>query len=265
MALLKIMAVLEPAAENQPCFERALDSAKITGAALHLYICVNQDCGEDNRDEIVGWHEALMGDLAKRAAEDNIEVESRVDWDSDWRTQAVLAGNKCGADLIIKHSIDHSDVDRAQRRTADWMLLREARCSVLMVKNNTRWESRRVLGAVIAKPADAAHEELNEQVTAFVNDFATSYESDAHYVTAFHDLNNPPDTSELAKRCRVDEEKVHTGHGSADEVITQTAREISADLIVIGTVGRSGIKGRVVGNTSERLLDHTHCDVLVLR
>jgi universal stress protein E len=29
-------------------------------------------------------------------------------------------------------------------------------------------------------------------------------------------------------------------------------------------VGRDGIKGRVVGNTSEKLLDQTHSDLLVI-
>ena len=44
----------------------------------------------------------------------------------------------------------------------------------------------------------------------------------------------------------------------------QVADDIEADLILIGTVGRSGIKGTIVGNTSERLLDHTASDLLVL-
>ena len=47
-------------------------------------------------------------------------------------------------------------------------------------------------------------------------------------------------------------------------VVTGVAKELGVDLIVIGTVGRTGLKGQVVGNTSERILDHTEADVLVL-
>ena len=47
-------------------------------------------------------------------------------------------------------------------------------------------------------------------------------------------------------------------------MICETADELEADLIIIGTVGRSGIKGTVIGNTSEKLLDHTQSDLLVL-
>jgi universal stress protein E len=47
-------------------------------------------------------------------------------------------------------------------------------------------------------------------------------------------------------------------------VIRDVAAELEVDLIIVGTVARDGIKGRVVGNTCERLLDQTHSDLLVL-
>jgi universal stress protein E len=73
-----------------------------------------------------------------------------------------------------------------------------------------------------------------------------------------------PDKAELADVCGVAESFVHLGQGKPADVIRQVADEIEADLILIGTVGRSGLKGTVVGNTSERLLDHTDADLLVL-
>ena len=176
----------------------------------------------------------------------------------------MVAGSRSGADLIIKHSVDHSDVDRVKRITADWTLLRKAKCPVLMIKDHTEWEERRVLAAIVDNPVDAAHKKLNEQVIAFANDFAASYNSDAHFVVAYHDRNYEPDAAGIAAHCNAAEDKVHVVHGQTDLVIANTAKEIRAELIVIGTVGRTGIKATVVGNTSERLLDHTDCDVLVL-
>jgi universal stress protein E len=49
MALSKIMAVLDPTLNEQPAFERALDSAEITGAGLHLYMCVNVTYGDGDQ------------------------------------------------------------------------------------------------------------------------------------------------------------------------------------------------------------------------
>ena len=47
-------------------------------------------------------------------------------------------------------------------------------------------------------------------------------------------------------------------------VIRGVAGQLDVDLIIVGTVKRDGIKGRVVGNTCERLLDQTQSDLLVL-
>ena len=38
-----------------------------------------------------------------------------------------------------------------------------------------------------------------------------------------------------------------------------------ADLISIGTVGRSGVKGIVLGNTAERVLDTCDCSILTVK
>ncbi|MCP4302019.1 MAG: universal stress protein [Gammaproteobacteria bacterium] len=264
MALSKIMAVLDPTLNEQPAFERALDSAEITGAKLHLYMCVNESYGDGDKENIVSKYHSTLEDLATRARAQSVETEFEIDWHDNWRDQAAVASKRCGADLLIKHSVDHTAVDRIKRITADWTLLRKTTCPVLMIKDHTRWDDRRVLAAVVDKPVDAAHTKLNEQVVAFANDFAQSHQSDAHFVVGYHNRNYVPNAAEIAQRCSVGQEKVHVVHGQPDEVIASTAREIKADLIVIGTVARKGIKATVVGNTSERLLDHTHCDVLVL-
>lgn len=43
------------------------------------------------------------------------------------------------------------------------------------------------------------------------------------------------------------------------------SREMSADLIVCGTVGRGWLRGLLLGNTAERLLDHGGCSVLAVK
>ena len=43
------------------------------------------------------------------------------------------------------------------------------------------------------------------------------------------------------------------------------ADETQAEILVMGTVGRTGVKSFVIGNTSETILQYTQCDVVVLR
>ena len=68
----------------------------------------------------------------------------------------------------------------------------------------------------------------------------------------------------MSELCGAPVEHIHVVEGAPAAAVTGTADELEVDLIIIGTVGRTGIKGQVIGNTSERILDHTEADVLVL-
>ena len=59
--------------------------------------------------------------------------------------------------------------------------------------------------------------------------------------------------------------KTHVVDGSPEEVIPRIAEQEGIDLIVLGTVGRSGIPGILIGNTAERILTHIDCSVLAVK
>ncbi len=56
-----------------------------------------------------------------------------------------------------------------------------------------------------------------------------------------------------------------TREGRAAQVIAEVAEEISADLIVIGTHGRSGISHMLLGSVAEQVLRMAQCSVLTVR
>lgn len=55
------------------------------------------------------------------------------------------------------------------------------------------------------------------------------------------------------------------GVASASDSIVNYAESKKADLIVIGTKGRTGIKRIVLGSVAERVVNHANCPVLVVR
>ncbi|MFN4120859.1 universal stress protein [Acidovorax sp.] len=57
----------------------------------------------------------------------------------------------------------------------------------------------------------------------------------------------------------------HLRRGSASDVIPRMAREIGADLVVMGTLARTGVAGVVIGNTAEDILDQLHCSVVAIK
>ena len=60
-------------------------------------------------------------------------------------------------------------------------------------------------------------------------------------------------------------EACHLSSGRPYEEICKFAREIAADLIVIPTRGYTGLKRVLLGSTTERVIRHAPCPVLVLR
>jgi nucleotide-binding universal stress UspA family protein len=53
--------------------------------------------------------------------------------------------------------------------------------------------------------------------------------------------------------------------GSPADVIVDVAREIQAEVIVVGTAGRTGLRRVVLGSVAERVVRHAPTSVLVVR
>lgn len=58
---------------------------------------------------------------------------------------------------------------------------------------------------------------------------------------------------------------LHSSWGTPWKEVGRTAQHLPADLIVIGTVGRSGIQGVFLGNTAEKVLSTCDCSVLTVK
>ena len=59
--------------------------------------------------------------------------------------------------------------------------------------------------------------------------------------------------------------KIHFATEQPDVAIMECAKQRGADLIIMGTVGRTGIAGFITGNTVERLLPQITCSLLAVK
>jgi nucleotide-binding universal stress UspA family protein len=60
-------------------------------------------------------------------------------------------------------------------------------------------------------------------------------------------------------------ERLHIGWGKPADVIIDRAAKLNTDLVVLGTIGRSGVQGLLLGNTAETVLHNVKCDVLAVK
>jgi nucleotide-binding universal stress UspA family protein len=59
--------------------------------------------------------------------------------------------------------------------------------------------------------------------------------------------------------------RFHLREGDARHVLPAMAVELKADLVVMGTVSRTGIPGLLIGNTAEDILNNLECSVLAIK
>jgi len=74
-----------------------------------------------------------------------------------------------------------------------------------------------------------------------------------------------PHLKALAKEHGIDEKAFVTKRGPVDKVITSQAAKARAQVVVMGTVARSGLKAKLLGNTAESVLQDLNTDVLALK
>lgn len=72
---------------------------------------------------------------------------------------------------------------------------------------------------------------------------------------------------ELKERCRASGVKVeaHLASGEVSETIAATAESIGADLIIMGTHGRTGLTHALLGSVAEKTLKSAKCPVLTVK
>jgi nucleotide-binding universal stress UspA family protein len=64
---------------------------------------------------------------------------------------------------------------------------------------------------------------------------------------------------------RIDPQRVHLLHGEPERVILDFTQQRKIDMLVIGTVGRHGLSGILMGNTAETVVHKVRCSILAVK
>jgi len=57
----------------------------------------------------------------------------------------------------------------------------------------------------------------------------------------------------------------HIEFGKPGDVILRIAEDLKADLVVLGTNVHSALRRRFLGATVDKVVDHAHCSVLIIK
>jgi nucleotide-binding universal stress UspA family protein len=171
-------------------------------------------------------------------------------------------------------------------------LLREVPCPVLLVHPSRRRRRPRVLVAVDSRPfVTKRTDALTAKLFAAAVWFAEKHEGELHVLHAWvpygermmvragvtdaearkflagqHEEARRDLERTLAPfRSHIAPAHVHLVKGDPRVVIADFATSHHTDLLVVGTVARSGVAGRIIGNTAEAVLNQLPCSMLVIK
>lgn len=269
MEFTNIFVVYDPTREDQLALERASVVAAEASAKVHVFACIHSqiDKGADRSEEVrlrLAVQEARLDAAVDPLLEQGIEVSTEVEWDKDWYHAVVRASMRAHAHVVFKSSYRHNSSQRVLNKTSDFTLIRECLCPVLLVKEETPRDVRKVLAAIDIRQEKANYGKLNERIIDFTRRVMDSESAEVHFINAHKDLASFPDRNAMISNCGVDSERIHIKMGKPEDVIVENARGLDVSLVVVGNSARSGLSALVHGNTVEKVVDKVECDILAL-
>ncbi|MEP4889804.1 MAG: universal stress protein [Aliiglaciecola sp.] len=211
--------------------------------------------------------------------------------------RAVLAEN---FDLVIKEADKVSWLERLIG-SDDMQLLRNCPCPVFLMKKDELSEYKHVMAAIDFDVEDdeSCNEELNDTIIDLASSLSLSEFATLHIVNAYEVpdagfislwVEQPEKVERELYESEYQNRKVkmesvfnelkenlgeesfnflsirsHISRGDPGQELPKIAKSIGADLVVMGTVARTGIAGLVIGNTAETILYQLQSSVLAIK
>ncbi len=196
-----------------------------------------------------------------------------------------------GFDLVMKTADGNSGARRRLLGTEDIRLMRKCPCPVWIIKPTRKSKYHRILAAVNTDP-HLKVDTLNPQIMELATSLAERENSELHILhvwrldneNAFRQdtIMTKKEVDHLVKekkdahKEKLDEllekfplqgikAQVHLIKGNPRKEIPALAEKMKAELVIMGTVVRTGIPGLLVGNTAETVLSDLDTCLLTVK
>ena len=292
----RIIAVIDPTKDDQNALARSIDLAKKSGASITAFMTVydfsyemttmlSGDEREVMRQAVLKDRELWLKDLI--SPYQNINIDTQVIWHNRPYEAIINTVINDKYDLVIKGTHQHGALKAVIFTPTDWHLVRKCPTPVLFVKD-MQWPAQgNILAAVNAVSENEQHLSLNKRIIKdaqflcelanaklnLVNAYPATPVNIAIEIPEFNPglynesvkKHHIESTNELANEFNLTSDQCFIEEGLPEDVIPDIANRLNSELVVIGTVGRTGLSAALVGNTAEHVIDSLDCDVLALK
>lgn len=293
MEFNRIFVIADRDDRRQRALRAALDVARVGATRIRLVGFVHDALADNPRllaataarrlqsgmlADKRSWLEAAA---AKHAAA-GVAIEIDAVWTKDVGTWVRDNVTPKDWDLLVKSA--HRSESLLYTPT-DWRLLRESPVPVLVARDRLRKRPGRVLATIDLDTDQPVQKALNRRVLAAAAAAAERIGAALHVVYAIpvstlaQDLDLVDSralerrtakrlagqVAALAEECGLPPDRISIKAGPPERVVDGVASRLKVALVVMGTIGRKGLKGRLLGNTAEKVLHANRSNLLALR
>lgn len=293
-----ILVVLDPSVDEQKALHRAIELAKHSPCKLTAFVSIydfsyemttmlSGEERESMRQAVLKDREIWAERLLYAARQHNIDCRVEVVWHNRPFEAIVHAVQQHGYDLVLKGTHAHDTLKSILFTPTDWHILRKCPCPVLLVKDHAWPVGGNIVAAVNAGSARPHHQLLNQLIVQQALDLAALLKANVHLVNAYPGtpvqvaVEIPEFNAEayndamrhhhkdailtLSRDYGIPSENTHVHEGMPEDVIPKVAQTLDAEMVIIGTIGRTGLSAAIIGNTAEHVIDRLSCDILALK
>ena len=294
-----ILLVLDPESQETAAFDKAVSLAKQNDARLTLFSVVYKHPDLHRYPDSVGetlltpfvserrqWLRGFRPILQEQGIDGEVVVVAGISF-----LEIIHKVLREQHDLVITTAEEKKGIRARVFGATSMHLMRKCPCPVWVVKRAQTRPYARILAAVDPSACDPKRDSLNSQILQLASSMARKEAGELHIIHVWHlfgerfvrsggmtekDVQEAKAQEKLQHKQRFDtllsrvdvtdlKPHLHLIEGDPDERIPELVVEQGIDLLVMGTLCRTGIAGFLIGNTAEEVLNQVDCSVLTIK
>ena len=304
MKFNNILVVLNPENDKQYALARAVRLAQeqkspnpvnitlflaIYDLSYEMSALLSSEERTEMRHNVIEQRKLAIQPYIEKYASDGIQFSSTVVWQSNEAEAITREVETHNYDLVVKYTKAEESLKSLIVTPVDWQILRKCPTPILVVKDGDWKHQRRILVAVnVSDDENEAHSSFNDELVSLSMDLADSLDrGNIHLVTAYPptpinmaidlpefstgDCNNGLrgqyllNMKALRQKYGISDDHTHVLEGFPEDVIPQVAEKLEAELVILGTIGRTGLSAAFLGNTAEHVISKLNCNLLAIK
>jgi len=287
----KILVIAHREDERPTAINKALQLAERYCADIHIMAFCHEEFEviggfsakqlEQVKQQIIDKRHQWIQNQIEQIDFSTINVTFDVEWQKEIYKSVLNELSTNNYQFIVTQ---HHDTASFFHIPTEWYLIRESQIPIYIAREDKWASNSTVLAAIDLKNDSAQGKLMQDQVLSTASDFAKTFNATLHCCFCFetpeilidldvidqdryqYDVREKytPQLQALAKEYNISKECVHVKFGKPEKCIASVATKSKTHAVVIGSMARKGIKGKLVGNTAEKLTSYLHTDMLII-